>query len=87
MKRWPKKEIHEIREAAFKKFDLVCMHLYHSLGRVETGQVCLFVFVSSAHRGASYEALRYIVDQLKAKAPIFGKEILEDKSHSWKVNQ
>src|SRR5690606_16268523 len=40
----------EIKEAAFSKFDLVCMHCHHSLGRVEAGEVCLFVFVSSPHR-------------------------------------
>jgi len=79
--------IHEIRETAFDKFNLVCMHIYHSLGTVKTGEVCLFVFVSSAHRDASYQASRYIVDELKAKAPIFGKEIFEDESHQWKVNQ
>lgn len=80
------KEIHEIRESAFEKFDLTCMHIYHSLGLVKTGEVCLFVFVSSPHRDASYQASRYIVDELKAKAPIFGKEIFEDETHQWKVN-
>jgi molybdopterin synthase catalytic subunit len=41
---------HEIREATFEKFDLTCMHIYHSLGRVNAGEICLFVFTSSAHR-------------------------------------
>ena len=36
-----------IREKAFAKYDLVCMHIYHSLGVVEVGEVCLFVFVSA----------------------------------------
>ena len=80
-------EVHQIREAAFEKFDLTCMHIYHSLGKVNTGEICLFVFVSSPHRDASYEASRYIVEELKAKAPIFGQELLEDESHSWKVNR
>ncbi len=81
------KEIHRIREEAFEKFDLVCMHIYHSLNMVRTGEVCLFVFVSSAHRDASYNASRFIVEELKAKAPIFGKEIFEDDTHIWKVNK
>lgn len=78
--------VHEIREAAFEKFDLTCMHIYHSLGEVKTGEICLFVFVSSPHRDASYKASRHIVDELKSKAPIFGKEIFEDQTHQWKVN-
>ena len=41
---------HEIREAAFAKFDITCAHIYHSLGKVNVGELCLFVFTSSAHR-------------------------------------
>jgi len=81
------KEIHRIREEAFDKFDLICLHIYHSLGLVKSGEICLFVFVSSAHRDASYQASRFIVEELKAKAAIFGKELFEDNSHQWKVNR
>jgi len=41
---------HEIREATFERFELNCMHIYHSLGVVPTGELCLFVFASSPHR-------------------------------------
>jgi len=78
--------MHDIRESAFEKFDLSCMHIYHSLGPVNTGEICLFVFVSSAHRLPAREALAYLVEEIKQKAPIFGKEIFEDESHQWKVN-
>ncbi len=44
------KEFHNIREAAFEKFDLTCLHIYHSLGVVKAGEICLFVFTSSKHR-------------------------------------
>ena len=78
--------IHEIREETFEKFELTCMHIYHSIGRVEKGQICLFVFVSSGHRRAANEAIVYLVEAIKARVPIFGKEILEDGSHVWKEN-
>lgn len=78
---------HEIREAAFAKFDITCAHIYHSLGTVKTGELCLFVFTSSAHRKIAIEATNYFVEEIKAKVPIFGKEIFEDDSHQWKVNQ
>lgn len=81
------KEVHEIREAAFEKFDLTCMHIYHSLGKVNAGELCLFVFTSSAHRNEAMEACRYLVEEIKAKAPIFGKEIFLDDTHTWKVNK
>ena len=78
---------HEIREAAFSKYDLSCMHIYHSLGRVNAGEISFFVFVSSAHRPPVFESLSEIVNEIKEKLPIFGKELFEDKSHQWKVNQ
>ena len=80
-------ELDRIREQAFEKYNLVCMHIYHSIGQVETGEICLFVFVSAEHREASFEASKFIVEEIKAKVPIFGKEILEDESHQWKVNK
>lgn len=77
----------EIREAAFEKFDLTCGHIYHSKGLVKAGELCLFVFTSSKHRAMAFEATRYITEEIKAKAPVFGKEIFDDESHQWKVNQ
>ncbi len=79
-------KFHEIREATFEKFNLSCMHIYHSLGLVKTGEVCLFVFVSSPRRKEVFKALEFVVEEIKAKVPVFGKEIFEDSSHQWKVN-
>ncbi|MBW7951610.1 MAG: molybdenum cofactor biosynthesis protein MoaE, partial [Chitinophagaceae bacterium] len=32
-------KFHEIREDAFKKYDLICMHIYHSMGVVNAGEI------------------------------------------------
>jgi molybdopterin synthase catalytic subunit len=80
------KAFHVIREAAFEKYDLVCMHIYHSLGVVKTGEICLFVFVSSKHRKDVQLAIEFIVEEIKKKVPIFGKELFEDDSFVWKEN-
>ncbi|MCH9659459.1 MAG: molybdenum cofactor biosynthesis protein MoaE [Bacteroidetes bacterium] len=80
------KKFHEIRETTFKKFNLTCMHIYHSLGMVKSGEICLFVFVSSPRRKEVFKALEYVVETMKAEAPVFGKEIFEDQSHQWKIN-
>ena len=77
---------HEIREATFEKYELTCMHIYHSLGRVNSGEICLFVFVSSPRRKVVFEALEYVVEAIKAKVPVYGQEIFEDNTHQWKVN-
>jgi molybdopterin synthase catalytic subunit len=80
-------KMHTIREAIFAKYQLSCMHVYHSLGKVATGEICLFVFTSSAHRKAAIDACNETVEKIKAELPIWGKEIFEDETHQWKMNK
>ena len=77
---------YEIREAAFAKYDLTCMHIYHSLGLVKTGEICLFVFVSAPRRKVVFEAIEFLIEEIKQKVPVFGKEIFEDETYTWKNN-
>jgi molybdopterin synthase catalytic subunit len=78
---------HEIREAAFSKYNLACAHIYHSIGSVETGKICLFVFTSSEHRASATAACSEIVERLKAEAPVWGKELFDDQTYRWKENR
>lgn len=78
--------LHVIREDAFAKWPLSCIHVYHSVGKVPVGSLCFLVLVSSAHRQACFESLPYIVDRFKAEVPVFGREIFSDGSDRWKKN-
>lgn len=80
------KAFHLIREAAFEKFPLTCMHIYHSKGFVAAGEISLFVFTSSPHRRAAIDACNEIVEAIKKDVPIWGKEIFEDETYQWKEN-
>jgi len=79
-------KMHVIREDIFAKYDLTCMHVYHSLGNVKAGEISLFVFTSSAHRKAAIDACEEIVERLKAELPVWGKELLVDETYVWKEN-
>ncbi len=76
-----------IREAIFEKYPLTCMHVYHSLGIVKTGELCLFVFTSAPHRKAAIDACEEVVERLKAELPVWGREVLDNETHQWKVNR
>lgn len=80
-------KMHEIREAIFAKYPLTCMHIYHSLGMVKKGEICLFVFTSSAHRKPAIDACSECVERIKAELPIWGKEIFEGDGYQWKENK
>ena len=80
-------KMHVIREETFAKYELTCMHVYHSLGAVAAGEICLFVFTSSTHRRAAIDACNEVVERIKTELPVWGKELFEDETHQWKVNQ
>lgn len=80
-------EMHKIREAAFEKYALTCLHVHHSLGVISAGQICLFVFASAPHRRAATEACTELVERIKDTLPIWGREIFTDATHQWKTNR
>ena len=75
-----------IREEIFAKYSLSCMHIYHSLGQVKAGEICLFVFTSSPHRKAAMDACEELVERIKKELPIWGRELFEDDTYQWKEN-
>ncbi|HUQ65560.1 MAG TPA: molybdenum cofactor biosynthesis protein MoaE [Flavitalea sp.] len=78
--------MNRVREDTFAKYDLTCMHIYHSLGKVKAGEICLFVFTSSSHRKAAIDACEEVVERIKKELPIWGKEVFEDETYQWKEN-
>jgi molybdopterin synthase catalytic subunit len=77
------KEIDSIRENAFAKWPLSCLHIYHSNGPVKTGEISMFIFASAGHRTECLEAVQQIVEDIKHNVPIWKKEIMEDGSAHW----
>src|SRR5438105_14862049 len=62
-----------IADAATEKFQLKRVMLQHRIGFVSAGEASLFLRVSAQHRGAAFEASKWIVDELKQKVPIWKK--------------
>lgn len=75
-----------IREQLIEKYALTCLHVYHSLGPVAAGEVCLFVFTSSAHRREAIDACAELVERIKKELPIWGRELFTDDTFTWKKN-
>ena len=56
------------------------VRLVHRLGRLEIGEASVAVAVSSPHRAEAFAACRFAIDTLKAKVPIWKKELYADGS-------
>ena len=72
----------EIGETAQKRFGLEAYAVLHRTGRLEIGETSLLVAVSCAHRAASFEACRWMVDEIKKRVPVWKKEVWSD-GESW----
>lgn len=66
--------IGEILDEAKGRWPLLAAVVEHRTGVVELGQPSVLVAVSAAHRDAAFAAARYLIDELKLRAPIWKKE-------------
>lgn len=63
---------------AVTKFSIRDVALLHRLGRLEVGETSVLIVVASAHRGAAFDACRWLIDTLKKTVPIWKKEHFVD---------
>jgi molybdopterin synthase catalytic subunit len=66
--------IRGIVEEAAQKWPILSAVVEHRSGVVRTGEASVAVVVSCAHRGDAFDAARYVIDELKRRAPIWKKE-------------
>jgi MoaE-MoaD fusion protein len=78
---YPQMAIAEMEKLAVKAladYAIRDVRLIHRLGRLEIGESSVFIVVASAHRGAAFDACRFLIDTLKKTVPIWKKEFFED---------
>ena len=63
---------------AVTKFGIRDVALVHRLGRLVVGETSVVVVVVSAHRGAAFDACRWLIDTLKMTVPIWKREQFAD---------
>ena len=74
----------EIADEACKQWgEDLRIFIQHRTGRLEPGEVSVAIGVSSMHRNESYLASRYIIEQIKVRAPIWKKEHYENGETEW----
>jgi molybdopterin synthase catalytic subunit len=72
------RQIAELAAQAVDQFGVRSVTLVHRLGRLQIGETSVLIVVASAHRGAAFEACRWLIDTLKKTVPIWKKETFED---------
>ncbi len=72
------KQMESLAADALKRFEVRSASIIHRIGRLEIGETSVLIVVAAAHRGAAFDACRWIIDMLKKTVPIWKKEYFED---------
>lgn len=73
------KHIREICEQAGKRWQMLDCLVLHRVGEIQTGDAIVLIAVWAAHRGDAMDACRFIIEDLKSRAPFWKKEHLANQ--------
>ena len=79
-------EMRKLCVAARDRWDITKAVILHRIGEVPIGGASVIIAVSAPHRRAALDAVAFLIDELKAKVPIWKKEIYYDSDPLWKEN-
>jgi molybdopterin synthase catalytic subunit len=75
--------LEKISQEAAGRWDLLDSLIVHRVGPLQPNDPIVLVAVWSAHRKDAFEACRWLMEELKSRAPFWKKEQLEDGGHRW----
>ena len=76
-------EAENIFREVYEQFDVLSAQCFHRVGRLNVGEMAVWVGVIAGHREDSFKACRYIIDQVKRRLPIWKKEYYADGHSGW----
>jgi molybdopterin synthase catalytic subunit len=76
-------QMKELAESAQKRWPVKHVAIVHRLGRVEPSESSVGVAVSSPHRSESFEAAKWLIDELKHEVPIWKQEHYVQQGAEW----
>ena len=68
---------------ALIKFDILDAQAAHRAGRLEIGDVAVWIGVCAVHRRDAFQACEWIIDEIKERLPIWKKEHYTDGDNVW----
>ncbi len=71
-------EMEAIAAEALVRWPLLEVQLLHRVGVLQVGDIAVQICVAAAHRAEPFEACRWVIDALKARVPIWKKEVTAD---------
>lgn len=57
--------------------------ILHRQGKLKVGEISVLIQVNTRHRDESFRACRYVIEEVKKRAPIWKKEFYESSETEW----
>lgn len=76
-------ELKSIAAEAAERLGTDRLAVEHRTGELQIGEISVAIAVSSPHRAESFDATRYIIEEIKKRLPVWKKEYYEDGTDSW----
>ena len=80
------RELADIVTEASRQFETSDIVVEHRTGSLGLGEVSVAIVVSHPHRGAAYDASRYVIEELKKRLPIWKREHYASGQQEWVAN-
>jgi len=77
------REMGEIAREAADRFGVTRLVIEHRLGALALGDVSVAVVAAHAHRAPALDAMRFAIEQLKRRVPIWKLELYADGTREW----
>lgn len=77
------KQLSQIVVESFSRWDIQNALIVHRVGNILPAEPIVLVAVWSAHRAEAFDACRYLMEDLKHKAPFWKKEQLIEGTNRW----
>ena len=77
------REAKKIFREAFEQFNVIEARCYHREGKLNVGEMAVWVGVIAKHRDDGFKACRYIIDEVKKRLPIWKKEYYDNGDSEW----
>ena len=77
------KALLDICHEALNYWDDVSMYVEHARGDLKVGDASVVIAVGSPHRAHAFEACRFVIEEIKSRAPIWKQEHYADGSDAW----
>ena len=76
-------ELARIVAEAGERFGVTALVVEHRLGTLALGDVSVGIAAAHAHRAAAIDSVRYVIEEIKKRVPIWKLEHYTDRTRSW----